>query len=200
MLNVKLLQAMGGPGFKPSWVSVSADTRASDMPELENGARLPGELAAQRAQCRGLPVQCSTSRCQAPTACSTVCSAAISSRSEGPQRPSLVDRVESYIRGSLRRAPARSSAAPRRSACRCARCRRGSPGTAREFSELVEAQRETPRPRLSRPPASSTLDEIAERLGYGEQTSFGRAFKRWTGMTPQQFRATLSSQVGRSAT
>ena len=34
-----------------------------------------------------------------------------------------------------------------------------------------------------------TLDEIADRLGYGEQTSFGRAFKRWTGLTPQQYRA-----------
>ncbi len=32
------------------------------------------------------------------------------------------------------------------------------------------------------------LDEVAERLGYGEQTSFGRAFKRWTGTTPQKFR------------
>lgn len=35
---------------------------------------------------------------------------------------------------------------------------------------------------------SMSLEEIAERLGYGEQTSFGRAFKRWTGVTPQRFR------------
>jgi AraC-like DNA-binding protein len=56
------------------------------------------------------------------------------------------------------------------------------------FSELVERQREgLARSLLARRDLS--LDEIAERLGYGEQTSFGRAFKRWTKMTPQQFRA-----------
>ena len=34
----------------------------------------------------------------------------------------------------------------------------------------------------------TAIDEVAERLGYAEQTSFGRAFKRWTGQTPRQFR------------
>ena len=56
------------------------------------------------------------------------------------------------------------------------------------FSELVESQRE----KLARGHLAQrqlTLDEIADRLGYGEQTSFGRAFKRWTGMTPHQDRA-----------
>jgi AraC-like DNA-binding protein len=55
------------------------------------------------------------------------------------------------------------------------------------YTELVEAQRE----KLARIYLRQTrmpLDEVAERLGYGEQTSFGRAFKRWTGVTPQSFR------------
>ena len=38
----------------------------------------------------------------------------------------------------------------------------------------------------------STLDEIALQLGYSEQTSFGRAFKRSTGMTPQAFRSRIA--------
>ena len=33
-----------------------------------------------------------------------------------------------------------------------------------------------------------TLDDLAAMLGYSEQSSFGRAFKRWTGMTPGQYR------------
>jgi AraC-like DNA-binding protein len=33
-----------------------------------------------------------------------------------------------------------------------------------------------------------SLDAIAALLGYSDQSSFGRAFKRWTGVPPQQFR------------
>jgi AraC-like DNA-binding protein len=32
------------------------------------------------------------------------------------------------------------------------------------------------------------LEEIAERLGYGEMSNFMHAFKRWKGVTPGQFR------------
>jgi len=42
---------------------------------------------------------------------------------------------------------------------------------------------------LQRP--ESSLDEIAEWLGYSEQTSFGRAFRRWTGTSPQKYRQGL---------
>ncbi|MEN8423239.1 helix-turn-helix domain-containing protein [Acinetobacter junii] len=36
-----------------------------------------------------------------------------------------------------------------------------------------------------------SLSEIAERLNYADQSAFGRAFKRWTGMTPKQFLKSL---------
>mgnify|MGYP001024096153 FL=1 len=31
------------------------------------------------------------------------------------------------------------------------------------------------------------LDAIAEELGYGNASAFGRAFRRWTGETPSTF-------------
>lgn len=37
--------------------------------------------------------------------------------------------------------------------------------------------------------SDASLDEIAFQLGYAEQTSFGRAFKTVTGLTPKVFRA-----------
>lgn len=39
-----------------------------------------------------------------------------------------------------------------------------------------------------------TLDELAFQLGYSEQTSFGRAFKRYTGMTPNAYRTAEKTQ------
>jgi AraC-like DNA-binding protein len=39
----------------------------------------------------------------------------------------------------------------------------------------------------------ASLDEIALQLGYSEQTSFGRAFKRSTGVTPQAYRVSGES-------
>jgi AraC-like DNA-binding protein len=38
-----------------------------------------------------------------------------------------------------------------------------------------------------------SIEQIAERLGYAEPTSFINAFKRWRGSTPHSFRLTARS-------
>jgi AraC-like DNA-binding protein len=187
MLNVKLLQAMGGPGFKPSWVSLSADPRTSDVPELERvlgcrvSARSPHNSVAFPVHALDQPV---------PSANRLLYRllGGYLEQVKAVHSQSVIDRVESYIRGSL--------ASGTCSVERCAEKLGMSVRTLQarlaaenaRFSELVEGQRE----KLAKSHLAQrqlSLDEIADRLGYGEQTSFGRAFKRWTGMTPHQFRA-----------
>jgi AraC-like DNA-binding protein len=34
----------------------------------------------------------------------------------------------------------------------------------------------------------STIDAVAERLGYSDVANFSRAFRRWTGVTPAAWR------------
>ena len=41
---------------------------------------------------------------------------------------------------------------------------------------------------------TSALAEIATSLGYADASAFSRAFKRWSGTTPAQWRAQLERQ------
>ncbi|HEX8059021.1 MAG TPA: AraC family transcriptional regulator ligand-binding domain-containing protein [Novosphingobium sp.] len=187
MLNVKLLQSIAGPSFKPSWVSLSADTRATDMPELE---RLLGCKVTSRNSHNSIAFP-AHSLDQAVPSANRLLFRLLGGYLETVKAAhslSIIDRVESYIRGSL--------ASGRCTIERCADKIGTSVRTLQaklaaenaRFSELVENQRAAlAKSHLAQRQLS--LDEIADRLGYGEQTSFGRAFKRWTGMTPQQYRA-----------
>lgn len=56
----------------------------------------------------------------------------------------------------------------------------------RSWSDVVEAFRRDEAARLLAGP--TPLVDVAARLGYREQTSFTRAFRRWTGQTPAQWR------------
>ncbi|RWU17117.1 AraC family transcriptional regulator [Pseudomonas alkylphenolica] len=56
-----------------------------------------------------------------------------------------------------------------------------------EFNELVEDVRQARAMTLVRQ-SSLSLTEIAMQLGYNEASSFTRAFRRWTGLTPREYR------------
>ncbi|CAN7444770.1 helix-turn-helix domain-containing protein [Phenylobacterium sp. LjRoot225] len=103
------------------------------------------------------------------------------------EQMSLCDRVEAYVRGAI---PSGNCTLPR-----CADKLGISARTLQHqlrsadvsFSEIVTKQRmELARTYLAEGALSVT--EIALMLGYAEQTSFGRAFKKWTGASPSHFR------------
>lgn len=62
------------------------------------------------------------------------------------------------------------------------------------FRELLDDVRRSRAERFLRHP-SLPLAEIAFMLGYAEQSSFQHAFRRWTGLTPGEFRARASSAL-----
>lgn len=187
MLNVKLLKSMVGPTFQPSYVSLSADPRSSDLPELEKtlGCKV---MSHSPRNSIAFPVRALEQPVPSANRLLYRLLGSYLQQVKSASSQSIVERVDSFIRGSL----ARGTCSIERCAekigmsVRTLQSRLAEEGA--KFSELVEAQRET----LARAHLAEgrlSLDEIADRLGYGEQTSFGRAFKRWTGMTPQQYRA-----------
>jgi AraC-like DNA-binding protein len=56
------------------------------------------------------------------------------------------------------------------------------------YSELLHALRQEQASRYLADPGI-TISEVAFLLGFSELSSFYRAFKRWTGTTPAEFRA-----------
>jgi len=103
---------------------------------------------------------------------------------------SAADELELAIRARLRDALADRGAEMHRVArllglsVRTLQRRLASSG--RSWSDVVEAFRRDEAVRLLAGP--TPLVEITARLGYREQTSFTRAFRRWTGQTPAQWR------------
>jgi AraC-like DNA-binding protein len=70
--------------------------------------------------------------------------------------------------------------------------RLGELGT--QFSDILDGVR-ADEARTALTTTGLPLAEIAWRLGYADLAAFSRAFKRWTGQSPGQFRATRRSGI-----
>ncbi|HBK08988.1 MAG TPA: hypothetical protein DDZ81_24545 [Acetobacteraceae bacterium] len=68
----------------------------------------------------------------------------------------------------------------------------GKTGTS--FNRLLEAARYETAQRMLRDPAAPILS-IAWSLGYADASAFSRAFRRWSGMTPTEWRETTKSRA-----
>jgi AraC-like DNA-binding protein len=107
---------------------------------------------------------------------------------QAASRADFVGQVEAYVRGALAdgRCSVDGCADHLGTSSRTLQKRLTRAGA--KFSDLVQNERiRLAKQALLR--SDHSLNDIAFRLGYSEQTSFGRAFKRSTGMTPQAFRS-----------
>lgn len=190
MLSMKLLRQIGGLNFRPSYINLAVDARTRDIAALEKslGCRLnithnDNAIAFPRTLLER----------QVPSA-NNLLSHLLGGYLEQVKKASrqtMPERVEDYVRGALQSHN-----------CSVERCAKNMGMSVRtlqsqlrdnglKFSEIVQAQRvELAKSCLQQEHMS--LDDIAAKVGYSEQCSFGRAFKRWTGLTPKQFR--LSGQ------
>jgi AraC-like DNA-binding protein len=191
MLDLKLLRAVGGHAFRPSYVQLTVDARSKDIAEIEKEygcrlhARAPTNVIAFPAEVMDRPVA-SANRVLFRLLGGYL------NRVKAATRTTIVARVEDYVRGAL---PLGN--------CSIKHCARKLGTSVRmlqanlsehhlQFSDIVEKQRvELAKAYLEE--SDLSLCEVAALLGYSEQSSFGRAFKRWNGSTPQRYRKTLAA-------
>jgi AraC-like DNA-binding protein len=186
LLDLNFLRTLGVRTFRASYVTLTTDTRLKDIAEIEStlGCRFHSRASSSAI---AFPVELLDQPLVGSNKLLFKLLGGYLDRVKAASRTTIVQRVEDYIRGAL--------SSGNCSIERCARKLGTSVRTLQshlsdeqlKFSDILEQQRMAlANGYLERPELS--LDEVAALLGYSEQSSFGRAFKRWTGSTPQRFR------------
>jgi AraC-like DNA-binding protein len=190
LLNLKFLRLIGGPTFRPSYVNLAVDARQKDIPEIENklGCRFHNRAATNAiafpAEILDQPVA-SSSRLLYRLLGGYL------DRVKAASRTTIVERVEDYVRGSLPSGSCSIEGCARKLGASVRTLQANLTDYGLRFSDILEEQRiELAKVYLEE--SESSLDDVAALLGYSEASSFGRAFKRWTGSTPQRYRKTVT--------
>lgn len=187
VLQMMILNMLGGKSFRPNYVTLIAEVPSSCRDELEQqlGCRVVGGSADNAigfdARVLDWPVQTSSRMIHA-----LIESHFRSIRARS--RPDLVERVQAFIDRALPigRCTLHRCAATLGMSARTLQVR--LEGVNECFTEMVEKRRAA----IARELVATedlTMVEIAGLLGYAEQSSFSRAFRRWYGASPQQLRA-----------
>lgn len=186
VLQMNLLRQLGGARFEPKYVQLTIDVRPGDVGEIES---VLGCNVHVRSPVNAIGF--SRDQLDSPIASANRLLYRLLGgyldRVRDANRVSFAERVRDYIRGDLPKGNCSIDRCAEKFgiSVRTLQSRLAEEETS--FSAMIEEVRILlAKTYLLRP--ESTLDEIAEWLGYGEQTSFGRAFKRWTGTTPQKYR------------
>lgn len=186
MLNVKLLRLLGGRNFRPSYVSLAGEVRMKDVPEIEQrlGCQVRGRSAVNAI---AFPTPALDQPVPSANRLLFRLIGGYLDRVRGATRKTMVERVEDYVRGSLASGQCSIENCARKFGVSVRTLQAHLSETGLRFSDILERQRlDLARTYLGQERLS--LDDVAVMLGYSEQTAFGRAFKRWTGSTPQRFR------------
>jgi AraC-like DNA-binding protein len=191
LLNLKLLRQLGGRDFRPHYVKLAVDTRHRDIDELEKqlGCRFHSRSTENVI---AFPAPILDQRTTSANRLLFRLLGGYLGRVKDAARITLVDRVQDYIRSSLsegnctiERCAAKMDISVRTLQARLSESQLS-------FSDILEEQRIALAQNYLKQHQYS-LDDVAANLGYSEQSSFGRAFKRWTGMTPKHFRLKVAT-------
>ncbi len=196
-LAVKLLRQLGGADFKPHYVSLAVDASHRESPEIEENFGC--EFRRSRENAIAFP----TRWLDRPVANSSKLLFRLLSgyldRAKSTAETTIVGRVQDYVRSTLSSGHCSIEGCAKKIGIseRLLQLRMNTYGL--RFLDVLSQERlKLAKNYLGR--LDLSLDEVAYQLGYSEQSSFGRAFRRWTGTTPQGYRDGQSYPVARLGT
>jgi AraC-like DNA-binding protein len=186
LLDVNFMRAIGGRQFRASYVNLAVDTRQKDIAEIENrlGCRFNSKASTSAI---AFPIEMLNQPVATSNRLLFRLLGGYLDRVKGASRKTVVERVEDYVRGALPSGNCSIEHGAKKLGTSVRTLQANLSDCGLKFSDILERQRiDLAKGYLER--GQLTLDDVAASLGYSEQSSFGRAFKRWTGVTPQQFR------------
>lgn len=190
LLIMKTLQRLAGAAFKPRYATLTFRIPRADIEPLQNriGCRINGNSQSHA-------IAFSADMLDRPIATSDkILFSVLGSylaQLRAASRSGLIEQVEAYVRGALGDGKCSVDGCARKLGTSARTLQKRLLRTSVKFSDIVQNER-IKLAKHSLLWSDWTLDDIAFRLGYSEQTSFGRAFKRSTGLTPQAFRQSAS--------
>lgn len=186
LLDLKFLQQIGGRNFRPSYVKLAVDARNRDIPELEKelGCRFHKTL---KENAIAFPVEMLDQPVRSSNRLLYKLLGGYLEQVKAAARKGTAERVEDYVRGAISSRHCSIERCAEKLGMSVRTLQAHLSDSEQKFSDILEKQRmELAKSYLRQ--AQMPLDDVAANLGYSEQSSFGRAFKRWTGMTPKQYR------------
>jgi AraC-like DNA-binding protein len=197
LLNMKLLRLLGGRSFRPSYVNLAVDARQKDIPEIENklGCKFHNRAATNAI---AFPVEFLDQPVATSSRLLYRLLGGYLDRVKAASRNTIVERVEDYVRGSLPSGNCSIECCARKFRISVRTLQANLSDYGLTFSDILEKQR-IDLAKVYLEEGELSLDDVAALLGYAEASSFGRAFNRWTGSTPQRYRKTVTSAGEREA-
>lgn len=187
LLNLKLLRQLGGHAFKINYIKLSTTPRTRDIPALEQGFDCRVHITSAE-NAIGFPAEQLNFAVASANRLLFKLLGGYLNQVKLAARKSTAERVQDYVRGALPSGHCSIERCAEKLGMSVRTLQANLSTSGKKFSDILEAQRiELAKTYLKL--NQHSLDEVAANLGYSEQSSFGRAFKRWTGITPKQFRS-----------
>lgn len=189
LLNLKILRMLGGSSFVPAYINLPRENFQSSAYQLSESLGCSVRLSHGKA-CIGFSSELLDQRLKSANEPLFQLLSSYLSSLKGRLTPSLQDQVDDYVNLTLGQSEVSIEGCSARLgvSTRTLQLRLQEHGIS--FSAVLERRR-LERAQAALKDTRLSIAEVADALGYAERTSFGRAFKRWTGQSPQQFRSRL---------